>query len=62
MATLKITLIRSTSKCQKNQIETVKALGLRKIGQTVEKLDNPQMRGMVRTVAHLVRCEESQGR
>ncbi len=58
MATLKITLIRSTSKCKKNQIATVQALGLRKIGQTVEKQDNPQMRGMVRTVAHLVRCEE----
>jgi len=58
VATLKITLIRSTSKCKKNQIATVQALGLRKIGQTVEKLDNPQMRGMVRTVAHLVRCEE----
>jgi large subunit ribosomal protein L30 len=58
VATLKITLIRSTSKCKKNQIATVQALGLRKIGQTVEKQDNPQMRGMVRTVAHLVRCEE----
>jgi large subunit ribosomal protein L30 len=58
VANLKITLIRSTSKCKKNQIATVQALGLRKIGQTVEKQDNPQMRGMVRTVAHLVRCEE----
>jgi large subunit ribosomal protein L30 len=58
VATLKITLIRSTSKAKKNQIATVQALGLRKIGQTVEKQDNPQMRGMVRTVAHLVRCEE----
>ena len=62
MASLKITLVKSTCKAQKNQIETVKALGLRKIGQTVEKQDNPQMRGMVRTVAHLVRCEEIQGR
>lgn len=58
MGTLKITLVKSTSKCKKNQIATVKALGLRRIGQTVEKQDNAQMRGMVRTVSHLVRCEE----
>ncbi|HBY32562.1 MAG TPA: 50S ribosomal protein L30 [Clostridiales bacterium] len=58
MANLKITLVRSTNKSKKNQAATVKALGLHKIGQSVEKADNEAIRGMVRTVAHLVTCEE----
>ena len=58
MANLKITLVRSTNKSKKNQAATVKALGLHKIGQSVEKADNQAVRGMVRTVAHLVTCEE----
>ena len=58
MANLKITLVRSTNKSKKNQAATVKALGLHKIGQSVEKADNEAIRGMVRTVAHLVPCEE----
>ena len=55
---MKITLVRSTNKSKKNQAATVKALGLHKIGQSVEKADNEAIRGMVRTVAHLVTCEE----
>ena len=58
MANLKITLVRSTNKSKKNQAATVKALGLHKIGQSVEKADNEAIRGMVRTVAHLVTREE----
>ena len=58
MANLKITLVRSTNKSKKNQAATAKALGLHKIGQSVEKADNEAIRGMVRTVAHLVTCEE----
>ncbi len=58
MANLKITLVRSTNQSKKNQAATVKALGLHKIGQSVEKADNEAIRGMVRTVAHLVTCEE----
>ena len=58
MANLKITLVRITNKSKKNQAATVKALGLHKIGQSVEKADNEAIRGMVRTVAHLVTCEE----
>ena len=58
MANLKITLVKSTNKSKKNQAAAVKALGLRKIGQSVEKADNEAIRGMVRTVAHLVTCEE----
>lgn len=58
MAKLKITLVKSTSKCLENQKATVRALGLRKIGSSVEQQDNPQIRGMIKTVSHLVSVEE----
>ena len=59
MANLKITLKKSICGQKKNQIATVKALGLRKIGQTVKQQDNPKIRGMVKVVAHLVKVEEA---
>jgi large subunit ribosomal protein L30 len=37
----------------------VEALGLKKIGQSVEQESTPAILGMVRHVAHLVRCEEA---
>jgi large subunit ribosomal protein L30 len=55
---LKITLVRSTIGTKPEHRKTIKALGLRKIRQTVEKPDNPQMRGMVNKVRHLVEVEE----
>ena len=58
MANLKITLVKSTNGAKKNQIATVKALGLKKIGSFVEQADNPQIRGMVKVVSHLVKVEE----
>lgn len=58
MSKLRITLVRSLSKAKKNQIATVKALGLKKIGSSVEQNDNPQTRGMIRVVSHLVKVEE----
>ncbi len=58
MAKLKITLIRSTSKAKEDQKATVRALGLRKIGSTVEHNDTPQIRGMIRKITHLVLVEE----
>ena len=58
MSKLKITLINSTNKARKNQLATVRALGLRKIGQTVEQNDNPQIRGMIAVVPHLIKVEE----
>lgn len=58
MANLKITLVKSTNKSTKVQAATVAALGLHKIGQSVEKADNSAIRGMVKKVAHLVTCEE----
>ena len=56
--TLKITLTKSPITYAKNQRETLKALGLTKMQKTVEKPDNAAIRGMIKTVAHLVTVEE----
>lgn len=56
--TIKVTLKKSTIGCKKDQIATVAALGLKKIGQVVEKNDTPQIRGMVFKVKHLVEVSE----
>ena len=58
MAKLKITLVKSTNKAKVDQEATVKALGLKKIGSFVEQNDNPQMRGMIKKVSHLLSVEE----
>lgn len=42
----------------KNQIETVKALGLRKIRSEVIQNDTPEIRGMINKVSHLVKVEQ----
>ena len=57
-AKLKITQLRSTIGCKDNQRATLTSLGLRKIRQTVERDDTPQIRGMIHTVRHLVTVEE----
>ena len=59
MANLKITLVKSTIGCKKDQIATVKALGLKKIRSVVEHNDTPQIRGMVKKVSHLLKVEEN---
>ncbi len=58
LSDLKITLKKGINKAKAGQIATVKALGLKKIGSCVEQKDNPQIRGMIRKVAHLVDVEE----
>ncbi|MDR2382266.1 MAG: 50S ribosomal protein L30 [Bifidobacteriaceae bacterium] len=58
MAKLRIKQVKSGIGGKQNQRDTLRSLGLRKIGQTVEKEDSPVVRGMVRTVAHLVSVEE----
>lgn len=58
MANLKITLVKSTNKAKEDQLATVKALGLKKIRSSVEQKDNPQIRGMIKKVSHLVMVEE----
>ena len=55
---LRITQTKSTIACLKDQIATVKALGLHHIGDTVVKEDNPAIRGMIFKVKHMVKVEE----
>lgn len=55
---LKITLVKSTIGALKSHKATVEALGLKKIGQIVEQKDNPQIRGMIKKVSHLLSVEE----
>lgn len=58
MATIKIKQVRSTIGTLPAQRKTMAALGLKKIGMIVEKQDNPQMRGMINKVSHLVKIVE----
>ena len=56
---LKIKLSRSPIGTKPNQKKTLAALGLTKREQVVEKQDNPQIRGMINVVNHLVTVEEA---
>ncbi len=58
MARLRIKLIKSTIGKKKDQRATVKALGLRRISQVVEKDDTPEIRGMINKISHMVEVEE----
>ena len=58
MAQLRVTQIKSAIGGKQNQRDTLRTLGLRKIGQSVERPDDEVTRGMIRTVAHLVTVEE----
>jgi large subunit ribosomal protein L30 len=55
---LKVTLIKSPIGFPKNQKATVKALGLRRMHQTVEHKDTPALRGMLTKVIHLLKIQE----
>jgi large subunit ribosomal protein L30 len=57
MSSLRITLLKSPIGYAERQKRTVRALGLGRLHQTVERPDNPQTRGMVRAVKHLVKVE-----
>ena len=56
--TLRITQVRSSIGAKPKQRGTLRALGLRRIRQTVEHPDRPEIRGMVERVPHLVTVEE----
>ena len=56
---LKITQVRSGIGGTRRQRETLQSLGLRKIRQSGVREDNPSVRGMIATVAHLVTVEEA---
>lgn len=55
---LKVTQIKSVISEKQNQRDTLRSLGLKRIGQTVLREDTPVNRGYIRTVAHLVEVEE----
>ncbi|AYD39270.1 50S ribosomal protein L30 [Clostridium fermenticellae] len=59
MAKIKITLSKSLIGRKKDHIATVNALGLKKIGKTVEHEDTPQIRGMINKVSYLLNVEEA---
>ena len=58
MGKLKITLVRSLIGRPETQRVTVRTLGLTKLNSKVIQVDNPQIRGMINKVSHLVRVEE----
>lgn len=58
MAKVKVTLTKSLIGRSDNQLATVKALGLKKIGTSVEHEDNVQIRGMIEKVKFMVKVEE----
>lgn len=58
MATLRVKYVKSAIGYSKDQKATIRALGFRKLQQTVEHEDTPVIRGMVRKVIHLVEVEE----
>ena len=58
MTTLAITQVKSSNGANGKQRDTLRSIGLRKIGHTVEKPDSPQLRGMVHRVRHLIEVEE----
>ncbi|MCW5521051.1 50S ribosomal protein L30 [Aureitalea sp. L0-47] len=57
MAKIKVTKVKSAINRTKNQKRTLEALGLKRIGQTVEHDDTPNILGMVNKVKHLVSIE-----
>ena len=57
-ARLKVTQTKSKVSEKQNQRDTLRSLGLKRIGDVVVKEDRPEIRGMVRAVAHLVTVEE----
>lgn len=58
MARLKVTQKRSGIGTKPNHRETLRSLGLKRVGDIVVKEDRPEIRGMVKTVRHLVTVEE----
>jgi large subunit ribosomal protein L30 len=58
MTQLKVTQVKSKIGGNSTQRGALRSLGLRKIGQSTVRPDNPVFRGMINTVRHLVRVEE----
>jgi len=58
MAQLKVRQVRSAAGGKQNQRDTLRTLGLRRIGDESLRDDRPEVRGMIKTVSHLVDVEE----
>jgi large subunit ribosomal protein L30 len=58
MSSFRVTQFRSRNGADKSQLATLRSLGLRRIGHTVDVADTPQSRGMLHKVRHLVQIEE----
>jgi large subunit ribosomal protein L30 len=58
MPRLKVRQVRSSIGRKQNQRETLRSLGLKRVGDVVVKEDRPEIRGMIATVPHLVVVEE----
>ena len=58
MAQIKVTQVKSTIGGKQAQKDTLRTLGLKKIGQSVVREDRREVRGLINTVAHLVTVEE----
>jgi large subunit ribosomal protein L30 len=58
MAALSVTQRRSSNGANRKQLDTLRSLGLRRIGHTVEVTDSAQARGMLHAVRHLVEVKE----
>ena len=61
MTQLKVTQVKSKIGGNSQQRDTLRSLGLRRIGQVVVKPDRPEFRGMIKAVRHLVTVEEVAG-
>ena len=57
MSAVKISQVRSTAGTNPSQKATLKALGLGRIGKSVERKDTPQLQGQLRVVSHLVEVD-----
>jgi len=54
---IKVTLVKSIIGTKQDHRATVRGLGLRRINHSTEVLDTPAVRGMIKKVAYLVKCE-----
>ena len=58
MSTVRVTQRKSRNGCDKRQLDTLRSLGLRRIGHSVQHEDTPAIRGMIHKVRHLVEVAE----
>jgi large subunit ribosomal protein L30 len=62
VSVLRVTQNRSRNGSNKRQLDTLRSLGLRRIGHSVDVHDTPQARGMLHAVRHLVSVTEPEGK